>query len=144
MDDKQIIDTYHGLSRIEDQFRIMKGDLQTRPLYVNTPSHIKAHLLTCMISLVVLRIIQNKIVEFKNKTNKKHDNRWSMGLSGYRIQEALNKWTVEALDKNYYRFNDIDDPDLKLILDSFNIKIEKDLYTKMGLKNIKTSIKIIQ
>ena len=67
-----------------------------------------------------------------------------MGLSGYRIQEALNKWTVEALDKNYYRFNDIDDPDLKLILDSFNIKIEKDLYTKMGLKNIKTSIKIIQ
>lgn len=144
MDDKQIIDTYHGLSRIEDQFRIMKGDLQTRPLYVNTPSHIKAHLLTCMISLVVLRIIQNKIVEYKNKTNKKHDNHWSMGLSGYRIQEALNKWTVEALDKNYYRFNDIDDPDLKLILDSFNIKIEKDLYTKMGLKNIKTSIKIIQ
>ena len=144
MDDKQIIDTYHGLSRIEDQFRIMKGDLQTRPLYLNTPSHIKAHLLTCMISLVVLRIIQNKIVEYKNKTNKKHDNHWSMGLSGYRIQEALNKWTVEALDKNYYRFNDIDDPDLKLILDSFNIKIEKDLYTKMGLKNIKTSIKIIQ
>ena len=67
-----------------------------------------------------------------------------MGLSGHRIQEALNKWTVESLDQNYYRFNNIDDPDLKLILDSFDIKIEKDLFTKLRLKNIKTSIKIIQ
>lgn len=144
MDDKQIIDTYHVLSRIEDQFRIMKGDLQTRPIYVNTPSHIKAHLLTCMISLIVLRIIQNKIVEYKNSKENKSDNHWSMGLSGHRIQEALNKWTVESLDQNYYRFNNIDDPDLKLILDSFDIKIEKDLFTKMRLKNIKTNIKIIQ
>ena len=34
MDDKEIIDTYHGLSRIEDQFRVLKGDLDARPLYV--------------------------------------------------------------------------------------------------------------
>ncbi|MEG1009666.1 MAG: hypothetical protein RSF67_07655 [Clostridia bacterium] len=67
-----------------------------------------------------------------------------MGLSGDRLQNALNKWTVEMLSDGYYRFNDIEDIDLKLILDSFNINIEKKLYTKQALKSIKTEIKIIQ
>ena len=38
MDDLEIIDKYHGLTRIEDQFRKMKGTLNTRPIYVNTPA----------------------------------------------------------------------------------------------------------
>ncbi|MBQ6348753.1 MAG: hypothetical protein IJI71_14565 [Clostridia bacterium] len=45
MDDLEIIDKYHGLTCIEDQFREMKGTLDTRPIYVNTPEHIQAHLL---------------------------------------------------------------------------------------------------
>ena len=45
MDDLEIIDKYHGLTRIEDQFREMKGTLETRPIWVNTPEHIQAHLL---------------------------------------------------------------------------------------------------
>ena len=32
-----------------------------------------------------------------------------------RIQAALNKWTVSEITNGYYRFNDIDDKDLKLI-----------------------------
>lgn len=43
----------------------------------------------------------------------------------------------------YYRFNNIDNADLKLILDSFNINIEKKMYQKQELKAIKTSIKIL-
>ena len=66
-----------------------------------------------------------------------------MGLSGHRIQSALNKWTVSELTNGYFRFNDIDDKDLKLILDSFNINIPVKLFRMMELKNIKTSIKIV-
>ena len=61
MDAQEVIDKYHGLTQIEDQFRIMKGDLNTRPLYVRTPEHVTAHLLICMISLILLRIIQKKL-----------------------------------------------------------------------------------
>ena len=63
MDDLEIIDKYHGLSRIEDQFRIMKSDLNTRPIFVRTIEHINAHLIICFISLLILRIIQYKIRE---------------------------------------------------------------------------------
>ncbi|MGN0454979.1 MAG: IS1634 family transposase, partial [Ruminococcus sp.] len=31
LEDQDIIDKYHGLTQIEDQFRVMKGDLETRP-----------------------------------------------------------------------------------------------------------------
>ncbi len=34
MEPLEVIDKYHGLTQIEDQFRVMKGDLETRPLYV--------------------------------------------------------------------------------------------------------------
>lgn len=64
-------------------------------------------------------------------------------IKWFRIQTALNKWTVTEITNGYYRFNDIDDKDLKLILDSFNIDILLKLYKKMVLLNLKTSIKVI-
>lgn len=139
MPEKEVIDTYHGLSRIERQFQMMKSDLETRPLRVRTPEHIEAHLLSCMIALIVVRIIQNKIVCYKGETPGKH---WELGLSAARIQEALNKWTVDPLSMDYYRFNNINDPDLQLILNAFGIKIPCQLYKKGELREIKTKIKV--
>jgi transposase len=138
--DQKVIDTYHGLSLIEDQFRVMKSDLETRPIYVRTNEHIHSHLLVCLLSLIIIRIIQNKIASKQEPTAEK---KWEMGLSGSRIQVALNKWTIAEITNGYYRFNDTDNKDLKLILDSFDIKIENKLYKKMELLNLKTSIKVI-
>ncbi|MGI6767742.1 MAG: IS1634 family transposase [Bacilli bacterium] len=145
MDDLEVIEKYHGLSQIENQFRIMKSDLQTRPIYVRNKEHIEAHLIVCMIALLIIRIIQKNIVDGKHVPIKHKNNRsldWQMGLTGERIQRALNKWTIDKLPGDYYRFNNLDDPDLKLILDTFNIEIPVKLFRKMELKNIKTKIKI--
>jgi transposase len=60
--DREIINKYHGLSRIEDSFRITKSDLEGRPVFVSTPEHINAHFLTCFIALAMLRLIQHKIL----------------------------------------------------------------------------------
>jgi transposase len=142
MDDKEVIEKYHGLSQIENQFRIMKGDLNTRPLFVRNPEHIKAHLLICMIALTVMRIIQNRIVKSGVVPNAaQKEVCWTMGLPGERIQRALNKWQVELLPGDLYRFQNISDPDLKVILDAFNIKIPPKLYRRAELREIKTSIK---
>jgi len=144
MPEKEVIDKYHGLSQIENQFRIMKGDLNTRPLFVRNPDHIKAHLLICMIALTVMRIIQNRIVKSGSVPSavvKEVD--WTMGLSGERIQRALNKWQVDLLPGDLYRFMNVNDPDLKLILDAFNIKISPKFYRRAELKQIKTNIEKI-
>lgn len=140
MDAQEVIDKYHGLTQIEDQFRVMKGDLQTRPMYVRTPEHVDAHLLTCMIALILMRIIQKKIRD-TDKTAR-DDVYWNVGLSGERIQKALNKWKVDALPDDLYRFMDVDDPDLALILKAFDIEIPPKLYRRAELKAIKTGTKI--
>lgn len=140
MDAKEVIEKYHGLTQIEDQFRVMKSDLSTRHFYVRTPHHIEAHMLICMISLIIIRIIQQKIL---NSGLVKSDiTNWNAGLSGQRIQIALNKWKVDKLPGDLYCFMDVDDPDLKLILDAFDIKIPPKLYRRAELKSIKTSTRI--
>ena len=140
MDPREVIDKYHGLTQIEDQFRVMKGDLGTRPVYVRTPEHVDAHLLICMIALVLIRIIQKRIRDADSAS--RDDVYWNVGMSGERIQEALNKWKVDALPDDLYRFMDVDDPDLTMILKAFDIKIPPKLYRRAELRTIKTGTKI--
>lgn len=140
LDAQEIIDKYHGLTQIEDQFRVMKGDLETRPLYVRTPEHIDAHLLICMIALVLIRIIQKRIRDANPSAQR--DAYWNVGMSSERILTALNKWKVDTLPSDLYRFMDIDDPDLALILKAFHIEIPPKLYRRADLKSIKTGIEV--
>ena len=141
MPDREIIDKYHGLTQIEDQFRVMKGDLSTRPIFVRTPEHVNAHLLICLIALIVLRIIQNRIVD-SGLIQTDPSAYWCSGLNVSRIQTALNKWKVDTLPDDLYRFMDVDDPDVKLILDAFNISIPPKLFRRAELKSIKTGISV--
>ena len=141
MEPLEVIDKYHSLTQIEDQFRAMKGELETRPIYVRTPEHVDAHLLICMVALVMMRIIQKRIID-SGAVKVDPDAYWSTGLSGKRIQQALNKWKVDTLPGDLFRFMDIDDPDMKLILDAFGVKIPAKLYRRAELKDIKKSIKI--
>lgn len=141
MDPLEVIKKYNGLTQIEDQFRVMKGNLETRPLYVRTPEHVTAHLLVCMIALVALRIIQKRVCD-SGAVQLNEETKWSYGVSVERIQNALRKWKIDLMPENLYRFMDVDDPDLKLILDAFGIDIPAKLYTKGELKNIKTGMNI--
>jgi Transposase len=143
MTPQDVIEKYHGLTQIEDQFRALKGDLKTRPMYVRDPEHIKAHLLICMIALIIMRIIQMRLID-SGCVKEDSDAYWSTGLNGHRIQQALGKWKVDALQGDLYRFHDIDDPDLMLILDAFDIKIPAKLYRRAELKSIKRDIRIFK
>lgn len=48
---------------IEENFRIMKSDFEARPIYVQRDDRIKAHFLTCYISLLVYRLLEKKLEE---------------------------------------------------------------------------------
>jgi hypothetical protein len=60
MSEDEIISTYRGLWEIEETFRITKGDLETRPIFVSRPDRIQAHFLTCFIALIIVRILRKK------------------------------------------------------------------------------------
>jgi transposase len=59
-DNKTIIDRYHELYKIEQNFRISKNDLQTRPIFHFKEQPIKLHILICFMALVISKHIELK------------------------------------------------------------------------------------
>lgn len=90
MSDAEIIDTYRGLWEIEETFRVTKGTLEARPVYISREDRIGAHFLTCFIALVIIRLIQ-----------KKTDRRYS----AEKIIECLNKIACSNEQDNLYMFD---------------------------------------
>ncbi|NLX92211.1 MAG: IS1634 family transposase [Firmicutes bacterium] len=90
MSDKEIIDTYRGLWEIEETFKVTKGTLEARPVYVSREDRIEAHFLTCFIALVIMRLIQKKTA-------------WQ--YSAERIVECLNKIACSNEEDNLYLFD---------------------------------------
>ena len=48
---------------IEESFRIMKSEFKARPVYLSRDDRIKAHFLTCFLSLVIFRYLEKKLDE---------------------------------------------------------------------------------
>lgn len=46
---------------IEENFQIMKSEFEARPVYVRRDDRIKAHFLTCYISLLVYRLLEKEL-----------------------------------------------------------------------------------
>lgn len=46
---------------IEENFRIMKSEFEARPVYVRRDDRIKAHFLTCYISLLIYHLLEKKL-----------------------------------------------------------------------------------
>ena len=53
----------HDRWEIEESFRIMKSEFEARPVYLQRDDRIKAHFLTCFISLMVYRILEKQLEE---------------------------------------------------------------------------------
>jgi transposase len=90
MSDQEIVDTYRGLWEIEETFRISKGTIETRPIYISLENRIEAHVLSCFISLVILRLLQ-----------KRTGRRFSCS----KIIDCLNRVSCSNEQDNIYLFN---------------------------------------
>lgn len=65
-----IYNTYHNLWRIEESFRVMKSDLDARPVFVQKENSIKGHFLICYLAILLERIFQFKVLDNKYNTQE--------------------------------------------------------------------------
>lgn len=63
MTDKEIYEAYHNLWRIEETFRIMKSQLNARPVYLQKEDTITGHFLICYLAVLLTRLLQFKILK---------------------------------------------------------------------------------
>ena len=107
-----------GRWEIKESFRIMKSDFLARPINLSREDRIKAHFMTCFISLLLYRILESKL-ENKYTTSQ--------------ILNTLRKMTMLeqkglGFEPEYKRTNLTDD--LHNIFD-FNIDMEIVNYKKI-------------
>ena len=62
MKDTDIYHTYHNLWRIEESFKIMKSDLDARPVFLQREDTIKGHFLICYLTVLLERLFQFKVL----------------------------------------------------------------------------------
>ncbi len=90
MPDEKIVEVYRGLWEIEESFRITKGTIEARPVYLSLKDRIDAHFFICFIALVIIRLLQ-----------KETDHKYSIE----RIVECLNRIACSNEQGNLYLFD---------------------------------------
>jgi len=123
--DDWIINTYKGLWRIEETFKVTKSELSARPVYVSRQDHIQAHFLTCFISLVIVRLLQHKTANV---------------FSAGKILNSLSKINCSVIKDNVYMFDYYDEV-VKQLGEMYNIDFSKKFRTQAEIKNILASVK---
>ena len=66
----EIYTAYHNLWRIEESFRIMKSQLDARPVYLQKQKTITGHFLICYLTVLLSRILQIHVWEDKYSTEE--------------------------------------------------------------------------
>jgi transposase len=125
MDDGDIIDTYRGLWEIEELFRISKGELEARPIFVSRNDHINAHFLICFIALVIIKLLKKATgVRFSSEC----------------LIDALNRVSCSLFHDNLFVF-DYRTPVTDAICDALHIDFSKKYLPLGEIKNFLGSVK---
>ena len=66
---EEILKIVKGRWEIEESFKIMKSDFLARPINLSREDRIKAHFMTCFISLLIYRILEKKL-DYKYTTSQ--------------------------------------------------------------------------
>lgn len=118
--DIEIRNIYRGLARIENTFKVTKSTLESRPVYVWTTEHIEAHFLTCFVSLVIIRLLEEKL-------NRK--------FSPDKIIEALKNYTSTNIEHDIYIQNNYNDI-IEEINNIYNLELDKKYRTLSQIKKL--------
>lgn len=120
-DVKSIIAVSERRWQIEECFRIMKTDFKARPVYVQKEDSIEAHFLTCFISLIIYRLLADKL-----------ENRYTVN----EIIKTLRN--MEVVDTNYngyipaYKRTILTDE----LHEKYGFRIDYEIIGKKKMRNI--------
>ena len=127
--EKEIIEAYRGLARIEDSFRVLKSTMDARPVYVWTKEHIEAHFLICYVALTIMRLMQADV-------ERTTGTRPSDGS----VQEALSNMVGRRLEANVYLFDyrsDLTDA----LCDAVGVDLSRRVMTKGQIRSLMAEVR---
>ena len=127
---REIININKQRWEIEENFRIMKTDFEARPVYVRREDRIKAHFMTCYISLLLYRLLERKLGNAYT-SNQIIETLRSMNMT------LLN--TASGYIPSYTRTELTDD-----LHKTFGFRTDYEFITKASMRNIIKQTKAIK
>lgn len=128
-DAHDVIDSYRGLSRIEESFRVLKSTLDARPIFVWTTPYIRAHFLICYIALMIMRLMQKDVEHLTGKRP-----------SADSVSAALKEMVGHRLERNLWYFDYRSD-----LTDSLSkvqgIDLSRQIMTKAQIRKVMSEVK---
>ncbi len=127
--EREVIEAYRGLSRIEESFRVLKSTMDARPVYVWTPPHIQAHFLMCYVALTMMRLMQADV-----------EAATGIRPSAESVAEALRNMVGHRLDANIYHFDyrtDLTDA----LCAAVGIDLSREAMTKSQMNQVMSVVK---
>lgn len=122
----EIVAANHQRWQIEQCFRTMKSEFKGRPVYVRLEDRIKAHFLTCFISLVLYKYLEKKLRK---------------SYSCEKLISTLREMNIrEVVGEGYiptYTRTDITDD----LHEAFGFRTDYQIITKENVKKIKSASK---
>lgn len=118
---KDILAVAQNRYKIEDCFRIMKTNFDTRPVFLRKPERIRAHFLICYTALLIYRLMEcklddnlthvttsNLIKTLRNMNVVNMDDMYYKSIySGSQALDALERCFELQLNRKYYRPSDL-------------------------------------
>ena len=127
--EREIIEAYRGLARIEESFRVLKSTMEARPVYVWTRPHIEAHFLVCYVALTIMRLMQAD-VEAATGSRPSAD----------AVAEALRNMVGHRLDANVWHFDyrtDLTDA----LCSCVGVDLSRQVMTKAQMNAVMSAVK---
>lgn len=127
--EREVIEAYRGLARIEESFRVLKGTMEARPVFVWTKAHIEAHFLICYVALTIMRLMQ---LDVERATGTRP--------SAESVAHDLSNMVGHRLDANVWHFDyrtDLTDA----LCDAVGIDLSREVMTKAQMNKVMSAVK---
>ena len=122
--EEEIIEKYRGLWKSEGSVKVMKSDLEGRPVYVRRNDRVEGHFLICFLALLLSRILELKL-------GHRHSVR--------RIQKSLKDATCRMIDKGTLSLNTQDEV-FRDLEKAFGVSLNRDFVKIEQLRKYRRDI----
>lgn len=122
MEEKEIYKVYHQLWRIEESFRILKSELDARPVYLQDGNRIKGHFLVCYAAVLLERIFQILILKDR--------------FSAHAISELIRNFNVIQTNRLQYVNTGTRTPLIEEMCKYYSLPLNNYFLTKGQIKKV--------
>lgn len=97
----EIYAAYHNLWRIEESFRIMKSQLDARPVYLQKEETITGHFLICYLAVLLMRLLQIYVLKDEHGTEEIFDFIHDFRIAKVSERKYINLTRNSSFIKNF-------------------------------------------